>query len=358
MSLMTTRLEKLRSKFDRLNIDAFLVTSIPHVRYVTNFSGSSAVAVVTKRSAYVITDGRYTTQIHKEARGWKIFITTDTLFNEMHRRKLLRPGARVGFDGNSLAFASYRTLQKKFQGVRFLPKADVLETIAVVKDEGEIKKIKHSVAITDRVFKEILDILRPGIREIDVAAEISYRQRKHGAEADAFETIVASGARGALPHGRASAKKIKRGELVTLDFGCIADGYHSDLTRTVAVGKPSAEARKVYQTVLDAQRRAIDAARSGIIAKDLDAVARSYITEKGYGRYFTHSLGHGLGLQIHESPKISSQNATRIERGFVVTIEPGIYIPRSLGVRIEDDVVIRDEGCDVLNHAPKELLIL
>ena len=355
---MRTRLQKLRSQFDHLGIDAFLVTFAPHLHYLSGFSGSSGIGLVTQHTAYLLSDGRYALQAKKQAQGWKVFISYDSLFAELERRQLLRSSWRVGVDGNTVPYASYQTLSKKFPKIRFHPTAEVIENIAAIKDASEIKSIKHAVAITDRVFKELLEIIRPGLRELDIAAEISHRQRTHGAEADAFETIVASGKRGALPHGRASAKKIFRGELVTLDFGCVYEGYHSDLTRTVAVGKPTAEAKKIYQTVLDAQRRAIDGAFNGMRAKDLDGIARSYINAKGYGKFFPHSLGHGLGLQVHEPPRISMQSRARLRTGNVITIEPGIYIPHRGGVRIEDDVLIRNGQCEILNRAPKELLII
>lgn len=355
---MQKRLKTLRNQFDRLTIDAFLITNIPHLRYFSDFSGSAGVGIVTRQAGYFITDGRYATQVRREVRGWTTFISADGPFEEIARRRLLRKGLRIGFDGNSVPFATYKSLQKQFPGVKFLPKPDTLEAISAIKDESEIRKIKSAVRITDQVFQEILTLLRPGVSELDIASEITYRQRQHGAERDAFEVIVASGVRGALPHGRASAKKIKRGEFVILDFGCVVDGYHSDLTRTVAVGKPSQELRTIYQTVYDAQRKAVDAAQDGITAKELDAIARTHIDNNGYGAYFIHSLGHGLGLQIHEPPRISKLSRATLVAGNVVTIEPGIYVPGVGGVRIEDDIVVRSGSRDVLNRAPRELIIL
>ncbi|HEV8539137.1 MAG TPA: M24 family metallopeptidase, partial [Bacteroidota bacterium] len=204
----------------------------------------------------------------------------------------------------------------------------------------------------------IIPFLKPGTTESDISAEISFRQRKHGAEADAFETIVASGERGALPHARPTSKQLRNGELVTLDFGCIVEGYHSDMTRTVAIGRPKPEAKKIYAIVYEAQQRAIDAARSDMRARDLDAVARKHIKEKGYDRYYRHSLGHGIGLQIHEAPRISVLSNSLLERGNVITIEPGIYLPGFGGVRIEDDAVITNGSCDVLTQSSRDLIVL
>jgi Xaa-Pro aminopeptidase len=200
--------------------------------------------------------------------------------------------------------------------------------------------------------------LKPGIKELDLAAEISYWHQRFGADGDAFESIVASGPRGALPHGRATEKKICRGEFVTLDFGCTFHGYNSDLTRTVAVGKPGARATKIYQTVLQAQCKAIEATRPGVSARALDRVARNHIRQKGFGKYFSHSLGHGLGIEIHEPLRLSAKSKDVVAVGNVFTIEPGIYIKGIGGVRIEDDVVVRDSGCEVITKSPKELIIV
>jgi len=355
---MNARLQKLRAQFDALHIDAFLVTFLPHVRYLSGFSGSNAICIVSRSSQFILSDGRYTDQIRNEVTDWDIFITKTDLLDEIRKRRLLPRGTRLGFDGNSVQFSQYQELKKLFPGIKFLPKAECIEKISAVKDAGEVVKIQKAAAITDAVFSELLPLIAPGVSELDLAAEISYRQRKHGAEGDAFETIVASGERSALPHGRASAKKIRNGEFVTLDFGSVYEGYHSDLTRTVAVGKVTPEGKKIYATVRTAQQKAIDAARSGMKARDLDAVARRYIRKLGYEKFFRHSLGHGIGLQIHEPPRISVLSKAVLEDGNVITIEPGIYVPGFGGVRIEDDIHITGDGITVLNRSPKDLLIL
>jgi len=292
--------------------------------------------------------------------GWKVHVSSssDTMFTMIRNSGVIKAGTRVGIDGNTLSYEEFRTLKKMLPGVKFLPKAGVVEDLASVKDQSEIRSIKKAVAITDRTFDEILPLIRPGVRELDIAAEISYRQRRHGAERDAFDTIVASGPRSALPHGQASTRKIGRGELVTLDFGCVVDGYHSDMTRTVAVGKIGSREKKIYALVLDAQTRAVDAVRAGIRTRDLDAVARTVIRKGGYDKYFRHSLGHGIGLQIHEAPRISVQSRSVLKAGQVITVEPGVYVSPLGGVRIEDDVVVTADGGVVLNRSPKELLIL
>jgi len=355
---MRQRIEQLRTQCSANGLNAFLLTLPAHLRYFSTFAGTSGVGLVTHFAAYLITDGRYATQAHKQARGWKIFISDDSLFDEIQKRRLIRKGWRVGFDGGTLSYLSFQTLTKKFPDVQFVSKSAIIDTIISVKDQTEVRYIKRAVEITDTVFREILAVIRPGIAELDIAAEISYRHQRHGAETDAFQPIVASGARSALPHGRATSKKIQKGDLLTLDFGCVYRGYCSDLTRTVIVGTATTQQKKMYRTVLDAQLRAIEHARSGVMAKDLDAVARRAIARQGFGRYFRHSLGHGLGLQIHEPPRISSRSIARLKSGNVVTIEPGVYIPTLGGVRIEDDVVIRNSHCEVLTQSPKELLTL
>lgn len=257
-----------------------------------------------------------------------------------------------------MSVASMRTLKKRFPKNRFPLTSGLIESVATVKDDSEIEHIQRAVAITDKVFKKILTVVRPGVPEKEIAAEISYWHMRYGADTDAFEPIVASGIRGALPHARASEKIIRKGELVTLDFGCRCKGYHSDLTRTIAVGKPSSKARKLYAAVLQAQERAIEAARAGMTGSELDAVSRRSLRRAKLANYFTHSLGHGLGLQVHEMPRLSRLSRDVLLAGTVVTIEPGVYLPGFGGVRIEDDVVIREGHCEVLNSSPKDLIVL
>jgi Xaa-Pro aminopeptidase len=212
--------------------------------------------------------------------------------------------------------------------------------------------------ITDEVFAELLGILKAGMREKDVAAEITYRHRMHGADGDAFDPIVAGDERGSQPHARAGDRTLRRGELVTLDFGCTVKGYHSDLTRTVAIGRPTQRAKEIYRVVHEAQSAALHAARGGMPASALDGVARKVITDAGYGAAFSHSLGHGLGLHIHERPRVSALSKETLTPGSVVTIEPGVYIPGWGGVRIEDDILLTATGCSVLTTAPRDLLVL
>jgi Xaa-Pro aminopeptidase len=352
------RLHEIRKLLETSRLDALLVSHLPHVRYLTGFSGSNGLCVVTPRKQYFLTDNRYREQSRDEIDGFEIVVTSDTLFSAARKRGMISGRKRIGFESAHLTVSMLQNLKVLFPAAVFVSKRSVIETIAAVKEESEIEMIKRAASITDKVFSKVLRALRAGVKELDIAAEISYWHLRFGADGDAFESIVASGPRGALPHGRATEKTIRRGEFVTMDFGCTYKGYKSDLTRTVAIGKPSERAKNIYQIVLDAQRKAIDGVRPGIAARRLDRMARSHIRLKGYGKYFSHSLGHGLGIEIHEPLRLSAKSKDVIESGNVFTIEPGIYIKGFGGVRIEDDVVVRDTGCEVITHSPKELMIV
>ncbi len=356
--MVERRLHEVRRKLSASGLDALLVSHLPHVRYLTGFSGSNGLCVITPKKQFFLTDRRYRDQSKAEVERFDIFVTKIGLIEEVGKRRLLKGQSRVGFESAHTSVETYATMRKQFVGATLVSTKSIIESIAAIKEESEIQSIKRAIEITERVFQKLLHLLKPGLTEQDVAAEIGYWHRRYGGEGDAFEPIVASGIRGALPHGRASAKKIRRGEMVTLDLGCSLQGYHSDLTRTVAIGRPSPRATRIYQIVLDAQRKAIDFARAGLKASALDKVARSAISRRGFGKYFSHSLGHGLGIEIHEQLRLSVQSKETLQPGNVVTIEPGIYIPGFGGVRIEDDIVIRERGCDVLTAAPKELIIL
>jgi Xaa-Pro aminopeptidase len=353
-----SRLARLRERIRITKLDAILVSSLPNIRYLTGFTGSHALLVVRPRSAVFLTDGRYTVQSRAEVQGCRRLIVPTSLLEGVSEEGILAGCRRVGFESQHVTYAIYRELRRRFPGARFLPTSDFVEQIALAKDAREMALIKEAVSLTDRVFQEILGCIRPGVREQEIAAEISYLHRRLGAEKDAFEPIVASGERGALPHARASGRRIRKGDLVTLDFGCTVAGYSSDLTRTVAVGSVSKKKREAYELVLTAQIEAIRAARPGMWARELDRIARERIRKGGYGRFFTHSLGHGLGLHVHERPRVSSLSRDRLVLGSVITIEPGVYLPGAFGLRIEDDVTITREGCHVLTSAPKELLVL
>jgi Xaa-Pro aminopeptidase len=352
------RVAKLRQVLREEKLDALIVSSLHHIRYLTSFSGSNALCIVSRHEATFLTDVRYAEQSSDEVKGFKRAATAFGLYEGIGKQHLLRGYRRVGFESHYVSYAQYRTLKRLHLSISFVPTTNIVERLTLVKQPEEITAIKKAVAISDKVFGEILPSIRSGVRELEIAGEISRLHKRFGAERDAFETIVASGARGSLPHARASSKRIKNGEMVTLDFGCTVQGYNSDITRTIAVGRASRRAKEIYQIVLDAQCGAIDEARGGMPVKDLDAVARNSIRRAGYGKYFIHSLGHGLGLQLHEHPRVSALSKETLMAGSVITIEPGVYVPGFGGVRIEDDVLLTETGCRVLNSAPKELLIV
>jgi Xaa-Pro aminopeptidase len=356
--MVERRLHEVRRHLAGSGLDALLVSHIPHVRYLTGFSGSNGLCVITPQKQFFLTDPRYRVQSRAEVEGYGIHVTSIGLLEELGKRRLLHGSARVGFEAAHTTVDAHSKLKRLLPGSKLVPTKSVIERIAAVKDAIELSNIRGAIALTERVFQKLLNMLKPGLSERDVAAEIGYWHKRFGAEGDAFEPIVASGVRGALPHATPSGKKIKRGEMVTLDLGCLLHGYCSDLTRTVAVGRPSPRAKEIYQVVLDAQCRAIEAARPGMKASVLDQTARKVISRKGFGKYFSHSLGHGLGIEIHEELRLSAQSGETLQVGNVVTVEPGIYIPGFGGVRIEDDIVLREGGCDVLTSAPKELIIL
>jgi Xaa-Pro aminopeptidase len=355
---MNSRLVRLRRELRRRGLGALLVTSPPHIRYLTGFSGSNGLCVVTQGDLALFTDSRYLRQSAIEAKRCRRVISTLGLMEAVADDGILARCVDVGFEAEYLSYAAYRSLKKFFPRQRFSGETEFVEEIALIKEPREIERIRAAALISSRVCKEILPLIRPGVPEADLAAEISSLQKKFGGERDAFEPIVASGEAALQPHGKPTRKRIRKGELVILDFGTTCGGYCSDLTRTVAVGHASRRQREMYALVQDAHAAAVAAARAGMTARELDAVARDIFRKAGAGRFFIHSLGHGLGLSIHERPRVSQLSSEVLQAGSVITIEPGLYVPGVGGVRIEDDVVLTRTGCKPLTDAPRELMIL
>ena len=356
---MQSRLTRLRRALRERGLDAILITHLPHIRYLAGFTGSAGIMLVTSRKAFFVTDFRYQEQIAEELVAGIKGIIDGSPVDRLVADGLIEPGMTLGFQDGYMTVARLEELKKKAKKVRFQKSGDLVGSLVMIKTDEEIALIKKAADMAAKVYAQVLEIARPGMRELDLATEISYIGRKLGSEGDAFDTIVASGPRGALPHGRASMKKMKKGELVTLDFGCIYKGFNSDMTRTFGLGKPTKEAREIYEIVLRAEQLGVRSARAGMTAKDLDDVCRDEIKQAGYGDAFGHSTGHGLGIEVHEAPGISWRGAeTILEENMVVTIEPGIYLPGRCGVRIEDDVVITSDGCRSLTTAPRELFLL
>ena len=352
------RLDKIKEILTELNLDAFYITHIPNIRYLSGFSGSSAYIIITKDKNYFYTDFRYQSQSHEQVKGFEIAVNFSPAVN-IKETILNEKFTNVGFESTHLTIHQLNLLKESLPAVNFISVPERIEKLTMIKTAEEVSKIKKACEITDKVFDKLLEIIKPGMKESDVSAEISYWHKKYGAEKDSFDPIVASGWRGALPHGMASQKVIESGELVTLDFGCIYEGFCSDMTRTIAVGKPkSDEMVKIYDVVLQSQLLAVNAAKAGVRTKDLDKIARDYINGKGYEGKFGHGLGHGLGIEVREMPSVSQRMDIEIPSDVVFTIEPGIYIEGLGGVRIEDDVFTKAGGCDVLNSSPKELIVI
>lgn len=354
---MIHRIEKLRTEMRQKNIPAFLVTSPYNLRYVTGFTGTTGLAVITLDKAYFITDFRYTEQASNQCEGYEIVQNKGPIYDEVADIIDQDHLEGIAFEEDHVSFATYTRLDEMF-GCELIPVAGIIETLREVKEEVEISTIKQACAIADEAFQHILTFIKPGVTEIEVANELDFYMRSKGASGVSFETIVASGLRSAMPHGVASEKVIERGDLITMDFGCYYKGYVSDMTRTIALGDPGEKLKEIYQLVLDAQLKVIEVAKPGMTGVELDAVARDYFASKGHAEAFGHSLGHGIGLEIHEGPNVSRLAEKKFVPGNVITDEPGLYYSGLGGVRIEDDLLITETGNVVLTHSPKELIIL
>jgi Xaa-Pro aminopeptidase len=354
----TQRIDALRSTFNMRKLDAFITSSPASLRYLCGYSGSNGLLIITAETSWFFTDFRYQESMQTEVHAEKKFTGKGSLLQSAVKRNLFAGLRSLGFEKEHLTVTGLENIRSMLTGKRIVLTSGVVEQLRSVKDESEIATLKKAFDISDRVFQKVLGIIRPGLTELEISAEISYLHKKYGAENDSFDVIAASGVRGSLPHGTATEKRIAKNEFITLDFGCLVHGYHSDMTRTICVGRPTAEMKKVYAIVLEAQQRGCDAVKEGVAARKIDSVSRRYIASYGYGKYFGHSLGHGVGLDIHELPRIAPKSREILNSGNVITIEPGIYLPQQFGIRIEDTVVVRKEGCEVLTGSPKELIII
>lgn len=353
------RIQSLRDSYKKQGIDAFLVTNLNSIKYLTGFLGSAAVLLITKKKAYFITDFRYKTVIQGTLPSdYEAVISKQGSFDFLKKYIKKDKLKKIGFESNTLNYDAFLSLKKDFDA-KFVPVAGLIEEIGAVKEDYELDCIRKAVEITDRAFEHILANIVPGkTTEKDLAADISYFQMKLGGEKNAFDPIVASGENSALPHARPTDRVIQYGDLLTLDYGTVYKGFNSDMTRTIAIGQISDDRRNIYNIVFEAQRRAVDAIKAGVVCKTVDAVARDYISEHGFGDNFGHGLGHGLGYEVHEGPRLNRFSKGKLKVNNVVTVEPGIYIEGLGGVRIEDDVIVTAEGCEILNRTPKELIII
>ncbi|TKH27519.1 Xaa-Pro dipeptidase [Bacillus wiedmannii] len=351
------KIERVRSAFDEAGIDGILLTNEHSRRYMANFTGTAGVVLISKNRAQFITDFRYVEQASKQAVGYEIVQHAGLIIDEVAKQVKELGIQKLGFEQDTLTYSSY-SAHKEVIDAEFIPTSGLVEKLRLIKTDSEIKILKEAAQIADAAFEHILSFIRPGVSEIEVSNELEFFMRKQGATSSSFDIIVASGLRSALPHGVASEKVIETGDFVTLDFGAYYKGYCSDITRTIAVGEPSDKLKGIYNIVLEAQLRGVNGIKAGLTGREADALTRDYITEKGYGEYFGHSTGHGIGLEIHEAPGLAFRSDTVLEPGMAVTVEPGIYIPGIGGVRIEDDIIVTSEGNEVITKSPKELIIL
>lgn len=352
------RIAEIQRVLREHDAQAGFITALPDVRWATGFTGSNGVLVVLPEAAHFITDGRYTTQAQAEVKNATVHAPGYRLYAYIEEQGFLDGVGTVVFQADQVTVAQLADWRDLFPAVTWRGEQQLLAALVASKKPDEIAAIRLAQAVTEDVFTHVLGLLKPGMTEREVAAEIVYQHLRRGAERMSFEPIVASGPNAALPHARPSARVIEARDVVLIDMGCFVDGYASDMTRTVFVGPPTDEMRKVYQVVLEAQMKALEVAQAGMKSCDLDNAARDVIKAAGYGDSFSHSLGHGVGLQIHEWPRVSYQVEEPLPPGAVVTLEPGIYLPNRFGVRIEDMVVLRENGCENLTAAPKELLVL
>jgi Xaa-Pro aminopeptidase len=353
---LTSRRKCLRTRLEARNISALLLTNLTNIFYLTGFRGSAGVALVGPVGSVLWVDPRYTLQAHEQAQGVKVREARGNLLSEAVRwirRK--RPG-RVGYEDMALTCREFSLLEQEGgQKLRWTPAGGVVEDLRLRKDEEEINRIRRACQLTVETFEEVRGNVRPGVRENDLAAEIGYRMKRKGADGFAFETIVVSGERSAWPHARPSSKLLEKGDLVIIDLGAILGGYAADMTRTLYLGTPGARVRRMYKAVLEAQELAVEAARAGKRACDIDRTARKLLERRKLETYFTHSTGHGVGLEVHEKPRLGRGDKTRLDRGCVITVEPGVYLEGWGGIRVEDTVLVASGAPEVLTPASKEV---
>src|SRR3984893_17884331 len=359
------RQQRLQNSLSTHRLDTLLVTHPPNLRYLCGFTGSSGALLLTEKKRVFITDGRYTEQARVEVRSAQIVIARQgplaaaAAWLSAHQKKSRRAPSKIGIEGEPMTVASRSLLAGILpSSIRLRSAPPLVEKARMLKDEEEIGCIRSAVLLGASLFDRALEVIRPGVREAEVAAEMEYAARKAGAQEMSFTTIIASGERSAFPHGRVAHAAIPAQAFVVCDFGVILSGYCSDMTRTLYVGRPSAEARGVYQAVKQAQQVAVDAVRPGISVGEVDRAARKSLQKSGLAKYFTHSTGHGVGLEIHEAPRVAAGQTEILQPGMVITIEPGVYVPGKWGVRIEDMIVVTESGCEVLNPTSKELVAI
>jgi len=356
---LTNRRRALQARIKELRLDSLLVTQPADWYYLTGFTGEAGALVVSGSSWTLITDGRFKVQAEEETKRVGIRLQKGSLFESVGQFLKEEKRKRVGFDPGQVNVGQFGLLRKAGgAGVRWKREAGLVSGLRLRKDAAELAQMRRAALLAGEVMNGALRLLKPGVREFEVAAEIEYQMRKRGASGPAFETIVAFGARAALPHARPTAKRLRKNEFVVLDLGAILGHYCSDITRTVYLGNAPARVRRWYKAVLEAQGAAIAAVKAGVSCGEIDQAARGVLAGHGLDRYFVHSTGHGLGLEVHEEPRVARGQTRRLEPGNVITIEPGVYVEGVGGIRIEDDVAVHSNKTEVLTRVERDLIEL
>lgn len=356
--MIMKRIARIRDILKNINADGIIAYSPENRRYLSKFTGTTGYVIIGMNNAGFVTDFRYTEQAALQCKGYEIIKNENSLTEYLADTISKYNIKNLAYEDDYMTVGFYDKLKEKLFDVNMIPLKESSGEIRIIKEEEELENIKKAAEITDLAFSHILGYIKPGITEIDIALELEYFMKKNGASGNSFDSIVASGLRSSMPHGVATDKKINNGDLLTIDFGCVYNGYCSDMTRTIVVGKANEEQKKIYNIVLKAQKEALLHIRAGVSGKDVDKVARDIISEAGYGDNFGHGLGHGVGLAIHEEPRLSPMGNRVLEKNMVVTNEPGIYISGFGGVRIEDLVAVGEDGPVVFSKSPKELIEL
>jgi Xaa-Pro aminopeptidase len=351
------RVSRIRSIFSRILVDAILLLDMKNIRYLTGFTGSDGALLIGRDKQTLLVDGRYTHQARKEVENAEVVEYREKV--EGIENILAENGFKsVGFEAMAMNVHTYLKMKEKMKDVTLEPISNEIGTIRAIKDRAEVACMKKASEITFQALNSVRELIKPGVREKDIALELEFRMGRYGAEQIAFPIIVASGVNSSLPHAKPGSRRIERGDVVMIDCGAVYNGYHSDETWTCMIGNGEDRRREVYAVVKEAHDRALDAVRAGMPCSEIDRIARTCIDDKALGKYFSHGTGHGVGLDVHEAPRIADKSEHILEKGMVVTIEPGVYIPNLWGVRIEDMVLVEENGCEVLTKMPKDFTIL
>ena len=351
------RVDKLRQSLSSQGLDGIFITNLTSVRYISGFTWSAGSCLITEDESYFISDGRYDIQSKKQVGNMIRFIDFGNHISIIAKNNLLKDGLNLAFEGDHTSYSQFKSISESFPKINWESTSMLMENLQAVKDESELNAIRAAVEITDVIYEEILPMLRPGTTEKEVANQLVLRYRQES-DGEAYNPIVAGGENGALPHAVPSDRPFQNGDFIVIDAAAKYAGYHADMTRTPLIGKPTDKHSEIYAIVKGSQQAGCDAAKAGMSCKEMDTVTRDFITERGYGEFYNHGTGHGLGLEIHTEPRMSQLSTQTLSENNVVTIEPGIYLPGWGGVRIEDDVIIKNDGCEIMNKTSKELVSL